>query len=510
MMPTAGTRPPGNGGNPMSITSLSTLLHDIVDLPSVFDVTIHGLKTDSRDVTVGDAFVALAGASTPADHYVDDAIAAGATVILLDSPQAGVCREYRSALLVPVAGLRARLGEIADRFFEHPSRRLRLLAVTGTNGKTSVSHYIAQLLNETGTPCGLLGTLGYGMPGQLRPATHTTPDVVSINRALGQILDQGGRAVAMEVSSHALDQGRIDGITVTGAVFTNLTRDHLDYHGTMEAYGAAKSLLFTREELHFAVVNFDDPFGQLLHEKTAGLCDRVRFSLHEPQTELWLTRFEPTADGFVADVDGIWGRFTLEAPLLGSFNASNLLAAMAAVLSLGVPVERVCSGVRRLTPPPGRLENYSSANGARVVVDYAHTPDALANALCALREHTAGRLICVFGCGGDRDTGKRPEMAREAEKGADVVIVTDDNPRSEAPEAIARDIFAGFQRPEAVTLVHDRAQAIADAVALAGPGDLVLIAGKGHEAWQERGSQRIPFSDAEQVRHALSLAGGVA
>ncbi len=494
----------------MCITSLSTLLQGIVEVPSVFDVTIHGLTTDSREVQSGDAFLALPGARTSASHYVNIAIERGASVVLQDADEPSPCREHHGALLVPVVALRNKLGMIADRFYEHPSRQLRVVGVTGTNGKTSVTQYVAQLLNETGTPCGVIGTLGYGMPGRMQTASHTTPDVVRVNRTLAQIRSQRGRAAAMEVSSHALDQGRIDRLMLTGAVFTNLTRDHLDYHGSMEAYGAAKARLFEREELHFAVINFDDPFGRQLYGQLDGKCDRVRYSLHEAQTELWLTRFQPTAGGFEASVDGLWGSFDVSAPLLGSFNASNLLAAMGVVLSLGVPVARVVQAVERLTPPAGRLESFVGANGVQVVVDYAHTPDALANALAALRPHAAKRLICVFGCGGDRDAGKRPEMAQEAEKGADVVIVTDDNPRSEAPEHIARDILAGFSKPGHANVVHDRATAIRQAIALAEPGDVVLVAGKGHESWQETAGQRLPFSDVEQVRHALDLNGGVA
>lgn len=494
----------------MCITSLSTLLQGIVVVPSVFDVTIHGLKTDSRQVKSGDAFVALAGAATPSDFYIEDAIAAGATVVLQESDVAGECSEFQGALRVPVVGLRGLLGKIADRFFEHPSQRLRLIGITGTNGKTSVTQYVAQLLKDTGTPCGVLGTLGYGMPGALQSATHTTPDVVQVNRMLSRILSQGGRAAVMEVSSHALDQGRVDELTIAGGVFTNLTRDHLDYHGSMEAYGEAKARLFDREELHFAVINFDDPFGRQLFDQLNGQCDRVRYSLHEAQTELWLKSFRPTDDGFQASVDGQWGAFDITVPLMGSFNASNVLAAMATVLTMGVPVERVQQAVTVLTPPPGRLEKFSSADGVRVVVDYAHTPDALANALAALRPHVAGRLICVFGCGGDRDRGKRPEMAREAEKLANVILVTDDNPRSEDPAAIARDIVAGFSDPERALVIHDRSEAIRSAIETATADDLVLVAGKGHEAYQEIAGQKIPFSDAEQVRHSLNLNGGVA
>lgn len=494
----------------MCMTSLSTLLQGIVEVPSVFDVTIHGLRTDSRQVSTGDAFVALPGSQTRADHYVDDAIRAGAIVIMLDVAAFAPCYEYEGALVVPVPSLRRYLGQIADRFYEHPSRRLRLVGVTGTNGKTSVSHFIAQLLNAAEIPCGVLGTLGYGMPDNLAAATHTTPDVVEVNRALFGMARKGARAAAMEVSSHALDQGRIDDVTMTGAVFTNLTRDHLDYHGSMEAYGQAKASLFTREGLHFSVINFDDPFGRQLYEQTEGLCDRIRYSLHEAQTELWLTRFAPSSSGFEAEVDGQWGAFSLSAPLMGSFNASNLLAAVAAVLSLGVSVDKVCKAVASLVSPPGRLESFTGTGGVQVVVDYAHTTDALANALAALRPHTSGQLICVFGCGGDRDTGKRPEMAREAENGADRIIITDDNPRTESPEAIVRDILAGLKSRDGATVIHDRGDAIRSAIDMARPGDVVLVAGKGHEAWQERHGKRTPFSDVAHVQEALGLNGGAA
>ncbi|OEY66693.1 UDP-N-acetylmuramoyl-L-alanyl-D-glutamate--2,6-diaminopimelate ligase [Marinobacter sp. X15-166B] len=498
----------------MCITSLSKLLQNIAEVPSVFDVTIHGLATDSRQVRPGDAFVALAGSRTPADHYIDEAIDRGAIVVLEDALADGElrteCYEHRGALRVPVPRLRGLLGKIADRFFEYPSQCVRVIGITGTNGKTSVAQYVAQLLTHTGSLCGVIGTLGNGLLGAVEPGSHTTPDVVAVNRAIARIHDQQGRAVAMEVSSHALDQGRIDRVMITGAVFTNLTRDHLDYHGSMEAYGAAKARLFAREELHFAVVNFDDPFGRQLYQQLEGKCDRVRYSLHEAQVELWLTRYQPSATGFEASVDGIWGAFDISAPLLGSFNASNLLAAMGVVLSLGVPVAQLIPAVAKLTSPPGRLESYLGANGVQVVVDYAHTPDALANALAALRAHTGQRLICVFGCGGDRDAGKRPEMAEQAERGADLVIVTDDNPRTESPAAIVADIMAGFANPQAALVIHDRAEAIRRAVSLAQAGDVVLVAGKGHESWQEVAGEKLPFSDAAHVRRALRLRDGVA
>ncbi|PAV26044.1 UDP-N-acetylmuramoylalanyl-D-glutamate--2,6-diaminopimelate ligase [Tamilnaduibacter salinus] len=494
----------------MYLASLSELLHPVVDVPSVFDVTVHGLTSDSRDVQPGDAFVALPGARTSADQYMDDAIHRGAVAVLLAGGNAGRCREHHGALVVDIPDLRRHLGWIADRFFQSPSRALDVIGVTGTNGKTSVTHYISQLLSHAGHDCGVVGTLGYGMPGHLKPATHTTPDVIRINEALDGIRERGGKAAAMEVSSHALDQGRVNNLTIRGAVLTNLSRDHLDYHGSMEAYGEAKALLFHRESVDFAVLNFDDPFGRQLYSQLDGQCDRVRYTLHEPQTELWLTRYAAHIDGFEAQLDGDWGAFELTVPLMGRFNVSNALAAVATALSLGLSVDAVRTAAARLVAPPGRLESFAGASGVRVVVDYAHTADALRNALEALRDHVEGTLWCVFGCGGDRDAGKRPDMAREAEAVADRVLVTDDNPRNEDPEAITNDILAGFGNPAAVTVIHDREAAIRDAVMNAQPGDVVLVAGKGHETTQEVAGEHRYFSDASVVRQVLVDREGAA
>ncbi|WP_165857070.1 UDP-N-acetylmuramoyl-L-alanyl-D-glutamate--2,6-diaminopimelate ligase [Marinobacter sp. JSM 1782161] len=487
----------------MCMTSLQSLLADIADVPSVFDVTVHGLTADSREVRSGDAFAALRGARTPADHYLDQATEAGAVAVLLEVDEPRLCYERAGILVVPVADLRQQLGVIADRFYGSPSQEMDVIGVTGTNGKTSVTHYISQLLSAAGHQCGVIGTLGYGIGGQMTEATHTTPDVVRINQALRRIRVSGGKAVAMEVSSHALDQGRVDDLHIRGGVLTNLTRDHLDYHGSMDAYAEAKSLLFRRDGLEFAVLNFDDPFGRQLYEQLTGEADLIRYSLHESQTELWLKALKAHVDGFEASVDGKWGAMTLQAPLMGTFNVSNLLAAVATALQLGVSPDDIERAVQRLVPPPGRLESFAGAGGVRVVVDYAHTPDALHNALEAIKPHVEGQLWCVFGCGGDRDAGKRPEMAVEAERFADQVIVTDDNPRSEAPEHIVRDIVAGFREAERVAIAHDREQAIRQAVFEAQPGDVILVAGKGHETYQEIQGERFDFSDAGVVRQAL-------
>ena len=495
----------------MYIKSLSSLLKGIAAVPSVFDVTVHGLVSDSREVKSGDAFIALAGPDGRADQYVSEAVRRGAVAVLLETvTEPGPCHEQSGVLIVPVKGLRAQLGELAARYFDHPAERMQVVGVTGTNGKTSVTSYLSQLLAAAGLPCGLIGTLGYGLPGRLHAPTHTTPDVVKLNYHLARILEGGGRAAAMEVSSHALDQGRVDGVRIRGAVFTNLTRDHLDYHGTMEAYGAAKARLFQRDALQFAVINYDDPFGRQLHDQLVGQCDRVRYSMHEAQVELWLKDYQPEPSGFVATIDGLWGEWEIRAPLLGAFNVSNVLAALGAALSLGVPVDKAVAAVASLEAPPGRLESFVGVGDVQVVVDYAHTPDALRNALQAVRQHAIGKLTCVFGCGGDRDAGKRPEMAREAEALADRVVVTDDNPRTEDPAAITDAIVEGFADPDAALVIHDRAVAIRRAIADSEPGDVVLVAGKGHESYQEIAGQRIPYSDVEHVKRALGLTGGVA
>lgn len=487
----------------MCMTSLNSLLSPIVDVPSVFDVTIHGLTADSREVKSGDAFIAISGATTPADRFVDDAIAAGAVAVLLESDSEEACYEHSGTLMVTVPELKKHLGAIADRFYGSPSRELDVIGVTGTNGKTSVTYYLSQLLTFAGHTCGIIGTLGYGVGGMMSAATHTTPDVVTINRALRRIRVSGGKAVAMEVSSHALDQGRVNDVHIRGGIFTNLTRDHLDYHGSMEDYGQAKSLLFRRDGLEFAVLNFDDPFGRQLYEQLDGECDRIRYSLHESETELWLRHLQAHADGFDAIVDGTWGEMTLTAPLMGTFNVSNVLAAVATAMQLGLSRSDIEAGARRLVPPPGRLESFAGASGIRVVVDYAHTPDALHNALEALKPHVEGQLWCIFGCGGDRDAGKRPEMAAVAERFADRIVVTDDNPRGEAPEAIVDQIMAGFSRADRATVIHDREAAIREAVFEAESGDVVLVAGKGHETYQEISGERFDFSDAGVVRQAL-------
>jgi len=387
---------------------------------------------------------------------------------------------------------------------------LRVLGVTGTNGKTSVTQLLARALEDDGR-CGVLGTLGYGFPGELHAASHTTPDAILAQRWLDDLQAAGAQAVAMEVSSHALHQHRVAGIAFDTAVFTNLTRDHLDYHGSMAAYGEAKARLFHTPGLRLAVVNVDDAFGrELLHTlegPTAVACGETA-GAGDARHYLRVEHVDAGRHGLHLRYASSWGGGEFTAPLFGRLNAENLALVAAVLLAWDVAPVEVAARLARLAPIPGRMEPIEDASGRPlVVVDYAHTPDALAKVLESLRPHTAAELVCVFGCGGERDPGKRPLMGELAERLADRVVLTDDNPRGEDGQAIIDDILAGCREPARVTVLRDRAEAIRHAVRGAGAGDLVVIAGKGHEDHQQIGERRLPFSDTAHARAALSGEG---
>ena len=483
------------------------------------DLCVAGLATDSRRVRPGDLFLAVAGEQHHGLDHARDAVAAGAVAVVWE-PRAerADLEEMAAALAVPAMALpelRARLGLIASRFYGAPSRDLFVVGVTGTDGKTSCTHFLAEAFAESGCPGALLGTLGYGPFGRLKPATHTTPDALVIQRELAELRDAGLRRVAMEVSSHGLHQGRVIGVNFDVAVFTNLSRDHLDYHGDLTAYGNAKRLLFQAPDLQAAVINGGDPFGrELLGQLSAGL-RTVAYGLEEELAGLQGVErvsghdLQLGASGLSLRVRSPWGEGELRAGLLGGFNASNLLAVLAVLGIAGMPLEEMLTRLSRVHTVPGRMERFGGgADQPLVVVDYAHTPRALEQVLLALRGHCRGTLWCVFGAGGDRDRGKRPLMGAVAERLADRVLLTNDNPRSEAADVILEEIQAGMARPEAVRVMPDRAAAIHYAVGQAGPGDLVLVAGKGHEDFQQIGAERRPFSDRAQVLAAL--AGGAA
>ena len=498
--------------SPTPVPTLGELLDGLATVPAALvDRPVPGLTADSRAVRPGEVFFALRGANRHGLEFLDAARTAGALAVVWEPPYAGSLPTDPALPLLAVPELRRQLGLIASRFYGDPSRRLRVVGITGTDGKTSCAHFIAQALSEVDVagPCGILGTLGMGEYGQTEPSLHTTPDPLVVQRWLAGLSAVGRRYAAMEVSSHALDQGRVNGVAFAVAVLTNLTRDHLDYHGTVEAYGAAKRRLFFDHCPGWAVLNLDDAFGR---ELAAGLRGRTRvlgYGLGERsgQTEafVWGEHLELSPAGLRMRVRSSWGDGELAVGLLGRFNASNVLASLATLLALDLPFAEALRRVARTATVPGRMERLSGGFGQPLaVVDYAHTPHALEQALRALREHGGHRLWCVFGCGGDRDPGKRPLMGAVAERLTDRVIVTDDNPRTEDPARIVDAILAGMRQPSAAMVIHDRRTAIVRALADASTDDLVLIAGKGHEEEQIVGAERRPFSDRTVVREWFS------
>lgn len=466
---------------------------------------VSGLCLDSRELRRGDVFFALAGSQAHGLAHAERALHDGAAAIVYEPPLPAALRAPDGA--IAVAGLRAHLGAIASRFYDAPSQALRVIGVTGTNGKTSTVQLLAQALTRAGRCVGSIGTLGSGLHGHLAAGERTTPDVLQVHRLLAQMREQGATDVAMEVSSHALDQGRVDAVAFQVAVFSNLTRDHLDYHGTMQAYGAAKAKLFRWPGLGAAVLNLDDPFAAELRRTVADGVPVIGVSARGvAEATLAAEQVEAGDDGlrFVLRVGAT--RLPLRTALVGRFNVDNLLAVAGTLHALGWPASDIADALAALRPVPGRMSRVGGGAQPLVVVDYAHTPDALAQALRSVREHARGRVLCVFGCGGERDAGKRPQMAAIAEAEADVVIVTDDNPRNESGDAIVAGILAGFAARARVRVERDRAGAIALAIAEARTGDVVLIAGKGHETYQDVAGRRLPFDDLAVAQAALGVS----
>ena len=490
---------------------LAELLPDVPAVPA--DLLVTGLVQDSRMVQQGDAFVAIgpyigAPSGLHGLGFVEQAREGGASAILFEPPPPEALPPPLDAIAVPQ--LRARMGAMADSFHGHPSRAMAMVGVTGTSGKTSTVQLIAQALQLRGRASGTIGTLGAGLYGQARATGFTTPLVLQTHALLAELRDEGAQAVAMEVSSHALDQGRVDAVHYDVAVFTNLTRDHLDYHGDMDAYGAAKAKLFARPGLRAAVVNLDDPFGASLLARLPDGVQGIGTSARGG------TQAHVRAEGIALDAAGIAFdlvmpgdgdddvRHAVRSPLLGRFNVDNLLAVAGVLHALGETAQDILAVLPRLAPIPGRMNRLGGHDGLPlVVVDYSHKPDALQQALESLRGHLRGRLVCVFGCGGERDRGKRPQMAAIAEANAQRVYVTDDNPRNEDGDAIVADIMAGFEHPDAVVVERDRRRAIERAIGEAGPDDIVLIAGKGHETYQDIAGVKHPFDDGDVARAAL-------
>jgi UDP-N-acetylmuramoyl-L-alanyl-D-glutamate--2,6-diaminopimelate ligase len=488
---------------PMHDSGRSMALHHLLgrETAAFDEVIVSGIQLDSREVVRGDVFLAVPGECHDGRQFIEQAVANGASAVIAEAPVTGFVEDI-PVPLVEVPELRHDAGHLASRFFGHPSRDLHMVGITGTNGKTTTSRLIAQLGRAVGHRCGVIGTLGASLGDEVAEAGNTTPDPVALQRQLADWRDQGVYAVAMEVSSHALVQGRVNGVEFETAVFTNLSHDHLDYHGSMEAYGRAKLELFTREGLSHAVVNLDDDFAPQVMAVVDPGTRVVTFSARGGEADVRVrhARFHP--GGVDGELQTPWGSGAFESPLPGDFNLANLAAAVAAMTLAGEELSRLLAAVAQLKPVPGRMELVPNTAGLQVVVDYAHTPDALHQVLAALRSHVAGALVTVFGCGGDRDRDKRQLMGRVACELSDRVIVTSDNPRSEPPADILRDIETGCNGD--YLLLEDRAEAIRRALQEAEPGDCVVIAGKGHEDYQIVEGERLYFSDTEQAMAALA------
>ncbi|MDX1803708.1 MAG: UDP-N-acetylmuramoyl-L-alanyl-D-glutamate--2,6-diaminopimelate ligase [Alcanivorax sp.] len=467
---------------------------------------ISGLQLDSRRVGRGDTFLAVPGIRSDGRHFVAQAIAAGAALVLCEAEEEGL--QWRDGVpCLQLPGLTARVGELAARWYGEPSGAMQVIGVTGTNGKTSISWFLRDAFNALGHRCALVGTLGLGLKGEEQETGHTTPDPLTLQAGLARVRDAGADVVAMEVSSHALDQGRLGETQVRAAVFSNLSRDHLDYHGDMERYLAAKSALFTRPGVQLAVINTDDNAASTLIGRLDDGVRCVTFG-SQPGATVRCTQYQCHDHGLAASLNVGGAIIELELPLFGHFTVSNIMAVAGVLHGLGVPSEALGQALMAVTPVPGRMEPVRVAGGPTVIVDYAHTPDGLEKALQACREHFAGQLYCIVGCGGDRDTGKRPQMAAVAERLADELELTSDNPRSEEPQAIIDDMLAGIREPDRVHCQVDRRQAIFDTVQRAAPGDVILLAGKGHENYQEIAGVRYDSDDRQLAQQALKARGG--
>ena len=507
----------------MADSPLSTLNDVLAALdcpPLESDRSISGLALDSRKLIGGELFLAVPGLAVDGRRYINAAVVAGASAVLAEAEanevrvdqvkvnSAGVQWVRSGAESVPVvfvSGLKERIGFLADRFYRQPSANLNVVGVTGTNGKTSCCWFIAQLMSMLQQPCAIMGTIGKGVPPELEPCLNTTADPVSLHQYMAELHAIGVNAMAMEVSSHGLDQKRVDGVQFDIGVFTNISRDHLDYHTTLDAYAQAKSLLFADGRVKQVVINLDDDYSDMMQAACGAQTQLITFSVSNPAADIFAEAIDLNTDGLLSQIRTPWGSGQLRTPLLGRFNLENLLAVLGSVCVQGYALEQVLPLIARLTTVPGRMQRFGGSGKPIVVVDYAHTPDALESVLEALREHGAGRLTCVFGCGGDRDRGKRPLMTRAAVRGADKVVVTSDNPRSEDPGQIIDDAISGVDFGEVNVVTElDRSKAIASTIAEAQVREIVVVAGKGHEDYQEVKGKRLPFDDRDHVSRALA------
>ncbi len=483
---------------------LSVLLQNIIKDTSSFEsIEIHMLTNDSREVTKGALFLAFPGEQTDGRDYIQQVIEKGAVAICYE-PIDSSRLPKTDIPLIPIKNLKQQQANIATVFYGHPSQELSVIGVTGTNGKTSVTHFIAQAFAKQ-NKAAVIGTLGYGFLEALKPVKNTTPDPIRLQKMIADSVSEDAEFLAMEVSSHGLSENRMEHVQFDTAVFTNLTRDHLDFHGSMEKYREAKFLLFMQPGLKNAVINIDDETGLYFSKQLPNDINLLTYSASgKDDADIAVNEFHVKKDGFKATVKTPWGSGELYSHLLGYFNLENSLAVIAVLGIYGLPLKTILEQVSKLEPVLGRMMVYKKSKKPTVAIDYAHTPDALANALKTLRSHCKGQLWCVFGCGGDRDPGKRAQMGAIAESLSDRVIVTNDNPRHEIPEHIAEDILSGFQNQVDVKVILDRAEAIDTAMSSAEQNDLILVAGKGHETTQTIGSKLIAFSDTDIVLRKYS------
>ncbi len=489
----------------MNLRELLAAVDGVQLLSNFEDIEVKGLKTNSHACGVGDLFIGMPGTRVDGGEFWQSAIANGAIAAIISPSAAHTHPSTDGSVVITASNMNIACAQIAAAFYGYPGQKLKLVGVTGTNGKTTTTHLIEYLLNQVNIPTALMGTLYTRWPGFAQTAIHTTPFAVELQQQLDEAVKAGCEFGVMEVSSHALDQGRVLGCPFEVGVFSNLTQDHLDYHHNMEDYFAAKALLFSPDYLTGrGIINADDSYGQKL---IAGLNpDRVwSYSVNNPHVDLWMSNLSYEPNGVSGILHTPRGDTPFRSPLVGQYNLENLLAAIGAVLHLGLDLELVASAISEFPGVPGRMERVqiTPAQDISVIVDYAHTPDSLENLLKATRPFIPGKIICVFGCGGDRDRTKRPKMGKIGAELADVAVVTSDNPRTEDPEKIIQDILDGIPAHRQAVVIGDRAIAIKTAILDAQPGDGVLLAGKGHEDYQILGTEKIHFDDREYAREAL-------
>jgi UDP-N-acetylmuramoyl-L-alanyl-D-glutamate--2,6-diaminopimelate ligase len=484
----------------MKLAQLLSIEKDLGELPSV---EVSGMALSSLTISHGDVFFAYPGDKADGRDFIQDAVDKGAVAVIneavIASPERArqsPCDKECKVPRIAIENLAQKVGHFAAQFYGRPSEKMKVIAITGTNGKTSCAWFITQALTKLGIKAAMMGTIGCGFLDDLNENSLTTPDAISVQKNLAQFKVQGAEVVVLEASSHSLVQGRLNGVDVDVAVFTNLTRDHLDYHKTMQDYGAAKKRLFTDFKAKYVVINIDDAFGVELAENCQST---LTYSLKSKAASLFAHDICLDKAGMKALVESQGKQLAISAPIIGDVNVENILAVIGVLQTFDFSDEQISGALQSLSSVPGRLESFTAKNGALFIVDYAHTPDALSKSLQTLKTLCQGQLICVFGCGGDRDKGKRPLMAKAAITYADSVIVTSDNPRSEDPQEIINDIVVGFAAANHYELIIDRQAAIEKALSQARPHDVVLIAGKGHEDYQLIGNQRISFSDVEVV-----------